>query len=175
MAENLEIVILGTDKASGVFQSVGNSMNGLFKTGAVIATAGFVALAGGIGLALSKAMEAEAIQAELNAVLKSTGGIAGVTADEANSLATALSNVTKFSDDAIVSGESMLLTFTNIGSDVFPQATEAMLNLGEKFGSVDQASIQLGKALNDPIEGVGAPSPMAGCSAWWMYPAMNAL
>jgi hypothetical protein len=31
-----------------------------------------------------------------------------------------------------------------------------MLNMAEKFGGVDQAAIQLGKALNDPIAGVGA-------------------
>jgi hypothetical protein len=50
----------------------------------------------------------------------------------------------------------MLLTFTKIGKDVFPEATMAMLNMTEKFGNMEQASIQLGKALNDPVQGVGA-------------------
>jgi len=48
------------------------------------------------------------------------------------------------------------LTFTKIGQDVFPDATEAVLNMAQKFGSVDEAAIQLGKALNDPIQGVTA-------------------
>jgi hypothetical protein len=90
-------------------------------------------------------------------VLKSTGGAAGMTATEVNDLATSLSEVTRFEDDAIVAGESMLLTFTNIGEDVFPQATETMLDMSQALGQDMQSSaIQLGKALNDPIKGMTA-------------------
>lgn len=105
---------------------------------------------------VSSAMEAENSLAELNAVIKSTGGAAGVTADEVTKMASGLQKVTKFADDDIIRGQSMLLTFTKIGKDVFPMATEAMLNMAEKFGSMETASIQLGKALNDPIAGVSA-------------------
>jgi len=105
---------------------------------------------------IKSAMDAESALAELNAVLKSTGGIAGVTSEQVQKMSSELQKVTKFSDEEIMSGQSMLLTFTKIGKDVFPMATEAMLNMGEKFGSVKNASIQLGKALNDPIAGVGA-------------------
>src|SRR5690606_1170865 len=123
--------------------------------------AGVTAIVGGLGLvagglasSVKEAMDAEDAMAELNAVLQSTGGVAGVTAEMATDLANSLQNVTRFEDDAILAGESMLLTFTNIGQGVFPQATEAVLNLAQKFGSVDQAAVQLGKALNDPINGV---------------------
>jgi len=105
---------------------------------------------------VDSAIEAESALAELNAVLASTGSAAGLTADEITHMAAELQKVTKFSDDQIISGQSMLLTFTKIGKDVFPLATEAMLNMAEKFGSVEQASVQLGKALNDPIGGVTA-------------------
>ena len=71
-------------------------------------------------------------------------------------LASSFQEVTPFEDEMIIKGQSMLLTFTNIGKNVFPEATEAMLNMGQKFGSVDAAAIQLGKALNNPIEGVTA-------------------
>jgi len=51
----------------------------------------------------------------------------------------------------------MLLTFTKIGSDVFPRASDATLDLAQKFGmDLSQASVMLGKALNDPIAGVSA-------------------
>lgn len=126
---------------------------GLGTIGAAGAVAG---LGKFLGDAMSMAAEAETIQADLNAVLASTGGAAGVTADEINAMASQLSNVTRFEDDAIVKSQAMLLTFTNIGKDVFPAATEAMLNMGEKFGSLDAAALQLGKALNDPVAGVGA-------------------
>lgn len=156
MSDTLEVVILAKDEASSVFKSVGASLGSAFKVGAGIAVAGLAAFTGAMGLALNEAMDAELIQSKLNAVIKSTGGIAGVTADEVNHLASELARTTRFSDDAIVAGQTMLLTFTNIGEDVFPAATAAMLNMGEMFGSVDQAAIQLGKALNDPIEGVSA-------------------
>lgn len=101
--------------------------------------------------------EAESAVADLEAVLKSTGQAAGVTLDELTAHASALQNVTKFSDEAVMSAQGMLLTFTKIGKEVFPEATEMALNMAEKFGmDASQASITLGKALNDPIAGVGA-------------------
>lgn len=58
----------------------------------------------------------------------------------------------------------MLLTFTNIGKDVFPNATAMTLDMATAMNgglapSAEQLSnqaIQLGKALNDPIMGMGA-------------------
>jgi hypothetical protein len=106
---------------------------------------------------IKSAMEAENALADLNAVLESTGGVAGVTLDELTKNATALQSVTKFSDEAVMSAQGMLLTFTNIGHDIFPAATEATLDMAQKFGmDASQAAITLGKALNDPISGVTA-------------------
>lgn len=105
---------------------------------------------------VKSAMESESALANLRATLKSTGEVAGVTFEELTANAAALQKVTKFGDETIITGQAMLLTFTKIGKDVFPEATETMLNMAEKFGSVDQAAIQLGKALNDPVAGVGA-------------------
>jgi hypothetical protein len=106
-----------------------------------------------------EAMSAEESQAQLTAVLQSTAGAAGVSAEMANSLANSLAQVTRFEDDAIVSGESMLLTFTNIGSDVFPETTRTMLDMSQALGQdVKSSAMQLGKALNDPINGVTALS-----------------
>lgn len=116
----------------------------------------FQMIASGIGDSIAAAREAIAINKDLEQTIISTGGAAGVTADAARKLADELSRVTNFEDDAIVKGEAMLLTFTNIGSDVFPRATEAMLDMAQKFGSMDSASVQLGKALNDPLKGISA-------------------
>lgn len=99
---------------------------------------------------------AEAALTDLEATLASTNHVAGVSIEQLTEHASALQKVTKFSDEAIMGGQGMLLTFTKIGADVFPDATVAMLNMAEKFGGVEQASIQLGKALNDPIQGVAA-------------------
>lgn len=160
MANVIEILIKATDQTSGVVSGIssklGGALGGALRLGALGAAAGLGTMTGFLGLAVKEAMEAQNTQAELNAVLKSTGGAAGWTADMANTLAEKLSRVTTFSDDAIVEGESMLLTFTKIGKDVFPAATEATLNMAQKFGSVEQAAMQIGKALNDPIAGVSA-------------------
>ena len=156
MPERLEIVIAARDQASKVFRQVGDTLNTAFKAGTVAAAAGVGLLAAGLGKAVQEAMEAERIQAELAAVLASTGGVAGVTADMVNELAAAWMRQTTFSDDAIVSAQTMLLTFTNISRDVFPQALEATLNLATKFGNLEQASVMVGKALHDPLTGLTA-------------------
>ena len=156
MTERLEILITATDQASKVLGKIGDTLNNVFKVGLAGTIGGLSALGTGLGLAVHEAMDAEVNLAKLNAVIKSTGGVAGMSADEASDLADSLSKVTRFSDDTILSAETMLLTFTNIGENVFPQATEAVLNMGEMFGGTESAAIQLGKALNDPIEGVTA-------------------
>jgi hypothetical protein len=139
--------------------TIGKSFNTL--GGAVVAGAGVavVAMTGFIADCTVEASKAADIQAQLASVLKSTGGASGMTADAVNGLANSLSQVTKFEDDTIVSAENMLLTFTNIGKDVFPKATETVLDMSQALGQdLKSSSIQLGKALNDPLTGITALS-----------------
>ncbi len=109
--------------------------------------------------AVQSAGESQLAISQLEAVISSTGGAAGVTSEHAQALATTLQGVTRFSDEAVLSGENMLLTFTNIGSKggIFDAATVTALNMATAFGGdVQQSAIQLGKALNDPINGITA-------------------
>lgn len=95
--------------------------------------------------------------AQTNAVLKSTHGIAGMSADAVTKLATALEAQTKFSDEDVRSVENLLLTFTSLNKKIFPQATKTVLDMATALGEdTKSASIQLGKALQDPILGVTA-------------------
>jgi hypothetical protein len=136
---------------------IGKALGTIGKVAAGVAIGGIAALGAGLAFAVKEAMEAQEVQAQLNAVLESTGGIAGVTADMANDLADKYSKITRFGDEAILSGENILLTFTNIGKDVFPQATETILNMSQALGQDLQSSAtMLGKALQDPIQGVSA-------------------
>ncbi len=103
------------------------------------------------------AIDAEQAQAQLEAVIKSTGGAAGVTAAQVNDLANRWSQLTMFDDEAIVNADALLLTFTNIGQDVFPDATQAILDMSQAMGQdLGTTAIQVGKALNDPIQGASA-------------------
>ena len=129
------------------------------KSIAKVSTVAFVGLtAAAIGLVAAFRDDEQAIF-QTEAVLKSTGYAAGVTSQQVAELSARLQDQTTFTDSAVTAAQNMLLTFTNIGRDVFPQATEATLNLAEKMGTdAAGAAIQLGKALNDPIVGLSALS-----------------
>jgi hypothetical protein len=109
--------------------------------------------------AIDLAREQAAAEAQLAAVLESTGHAAGLTSDELKSLASSLQATTNFGDEATIRAEALLLTFTKIGRDVFPQATQTMLDMSAALDQdLKSSAIQLGKALNDPINGISALS-----------------
>lgn len=124
--------------------------------------AGFATVAA-LGALFSKiateTADAEFASAQLNAALKSTAGAAGQSVDALNAQAKALSQLSVFDDDAITSAQALLLTFTKIGGQTFPQATQAVLNVAQALNTdLKSAAIQVGKALNDPIQGISALS-----------------
>jgi len=103
------------------------------------------------------------VAAQTAAALESTGRVAGVTANQINTLAGSLQKLTGYDDEAIQSAENLLLTFTNVrnvagrNNDIFNQATEATLNLSRTFDQdLSSSAVQLGKALQDPVRGVTA-------------------
>jgi hypothetical protein len=136
------------------------------KVGAV---AGAVAVGGGIAL-LTKAFtagsasleELEQVTGRTQAVIKSTGGVAGQSAGDIRKLAEEMENLSTNDDKAVQGAENMLLTFTGIGPKAFRPATQAVVDLNAAMGGGDEGlqhtAIQVGKALNDPIKGVGALS-----------------
>lgn len=101
--------------------------------------------------------EQASAEAKVEATIKATGSAAGVTTEELKKMASELQNVTLFGDEVTLRGQSMLLTFKQIGTDVFPRATASMLDLATAMGTdVKESAIQLGKALNDPKTGLTA-------------------
>lgn len=106
---------------------------------------------------LDAAASSESVAKQTAAVLESTKGVSGMTAKSVSELATSLQSVTTYDDEAIASAENLLLTFTKIGKDTMPGATEAVLNMSTALGQDTKSSaVQLGKALNDPIKGITA-------------------
>lgn len=127
--------------------------------GAITALAGFAAAAVSIDAFVSATVEAEHQQAQLAAALKSTGGASGQTIESLNAHAAALQDLTNFEDDAVSKSQALLLTFTKIGGDIFPKATDAIADLATRMGGdLQGATIQVGKALNNPIQGITALS-----------------
>ncbi len=99
----------------------------------------------------------EQAEARLEQTIKATGQAAGFTTRELTTMASGLQQVTKFGDEAIIGAESLLLTFKDIAGDTFPRALESILDVSEAMGTdLQSATIQIGKALNDPILGLTA-------------------
>lgn len=146
-------------------KSIVGSVSGIAKKAAVAFGGVFAAQKVGsfLSTAIADAREANAINRQTEAVIKSTGGVANVSLAEIEKLNSSLQSTTGIADDAINEGQNLLLTFTNIrneagkGNDVFNRATESLVDMAAAMGQDPKnAAIQLGKALNDPIKGVSA-------------------
>jgi hypothetical protein len=106
---------------------------------------------------VAEAREAERATLKLQAVLKATGGAAGLTAQELRRLADEMQAATGIENDLVIDAEAVLATFKSIGRDAFPEALQAAADLSAVFGQDLKAStVQLGKALEDPVRGLTA-------------------
>jgi hypothetical protein len=143
--------------ASKLGGSVKSTIGGALALGGAAIGAGIVGLVAGLVDVVGEAGASQEVLAQTQAVIESTGGVAGVTEGQVSDLASMYQRLTKFSDETIQSGENMLLTFTNIGKEVFPDATKTALDMATALKTDPvQAAMMLGKALNDPIQGVTA-------------------
>jgi len=125
-------------------------------------TSGMQAIQASIRGAIVEAQEYEKVTAQLNAGIASTGNLAGLTVAGLQEQAAALESLSAQDEIAIMKNQALLQTFTNVrnvvgeGNNIFDQASLAILNMGAKMGDNAGSAMQLGKALNDPIRGMGA-------------------
>lgn len=116
---------------------------------------------GAVGTALigsaKAAMEAETANARLEAVIRATGGQAGVTAGEIGDLATEIQRSTGIADEHVKSAAAVLLTYQTINKDIFPKTLSLAADLSVMLGTdMSSAARTLGKALEDPVGSMGA-------------------
>lgn len=136
-----------------------NRMAGVYRRAGRIIGAALVAAFAAVGLRnfISATVEANQVQAQLGAAIASTGGAAGRSIGQLNAHAAALQKITNYGDEVINSAQGILLTFTRIRGDQFNDATEAVLNVATAMNTdLKSAAIQVGKALNDPAQGMDA-------------------
>ncbi len=153
-------------KSPGLFRAASGGMNGFLKTALGVAggVLGFMAVKDAIMSCVDAAGESQQVMAQTVAGIKSTGGVAGMTAQAVADLADHISQLSGIDDEAVQTGENMLLTFTNVGKSVFPQATQAIADMATKMNGgaipsaqqMQQQALLVGKALNDPIKGITA-------------------
>lgn len=98
--------------------------------------------------------------AQVETGLRTTGNAVGFTSNELQKMASSLQNNTLFGDEEILQNvTAQLLTFTNIAGKQFDRTQQAALDLATRLdGDLKSASIQLGKALNDPVANLSALS-----------------
>lgn len=173
----LSIVFTGEDRgATKAFRSVDdaaeNTGSKLSQLGSKISpavAAASAAVVAGVGFAMKSAFDAATESAlvarETERVIQTTGASAWTTADQIADLSTSVSNLTGKDDELVQSSANLLLTFAKVrneigeGNDIFDQAVGLSLDLSVALGTdASSASIQLGKALNDPVKGITALS-----------------
>ncbi len=167
---NVNVKIHVNDDSKAAVEEAKNGFAGLWKQvgGGVVAAQlvndAWEGLKTGIKAVTDNYKEHQQAEAQLQAVLKSTGGAAGVTADQVNNLADSIMKTTPIDGEAALAAENMLLTFTSIHKDVFPAATKAVTDMATAMNNgatpsseqLSNTAIQVGKALQDPINGVTA-------------------
>lgn len=133
------------------------SLRGMAKgLGAVAAAAIGI---GGVGaLFRNVAREAETFETsmlKINAIIRATGGVAGKTGDDLLSFAKSLALNTLESTEGVLEAQQRLLTFRKVTGDVFDRTIRAAADLSAAMGTnLSGATLQLGKALEDPVTGL---------------------
>lgn len=147
----------GLKKATRSMKKFGSSMKRTGQTLSRNLTLPLVAFGAASIAAFDKQQKAIA---QVEAGIKSTGMAAGFTSKQLQKMASELQGKTLFGDEVILKdATAQLLTFTNIAGEQFERTQLAALNLATRLdGDLKSASIQLGKALNDPIANLSALS-----------------
>jgi len=143
------------DGATKRLQDTASKMNDVGKSLSIGLTAPIVAFG---ALATKNAVDSAKAIAQVEAAVKSTGGAAGRSVSQLEEMAAGLQRISLYDDDQILKEVTAnLLTFTNVTGTEFDKAQLAILNLSTRLGTdLTSASVQVGKALNDPIKGVTA-------------------
>jgi phage-related protein len=112
---------------------------------------------------IAEGREAAALGRVQEQLVKTTGQSANLTAGQLDHMASSLSAQTGIDDELIKSSQNVLLTFRQVrdetgkGNDVFTRATKDAADLSTVLGTdMKGSTLQLGKALADPIKGITA-------------------
>ena len=122
--------------------------------------AAYLGLRGAVGIIRSIVGATEEQSQAIAQVERGLRNLEGQTALTSRGLqdhAAALQQVTATGDEAILRLQSLLLTFRKIDETNFNRVVEASLDLAAAIGQAPRdAALQLGKALEDPVQGLTA-------------------
>ena len=150
-----------SDKELKAFQQRVNRIGRNFQSLGVKFSAGLtLPLTGLAAKSLDAAKKQEAAVAQVEAALRSMGDTAGFTSEQLQKIASGLQGNSLFGDEEILDKVTAnLLTFGNVAGEQFTRAQQLALDLSARLDQdLKSSAIQLGKALNDPVEGLSALS-----------------
>ena len=103
-------------------------------------------------------LDAQAMNSTLASMqqqIKTTGGAAGKSVGQLSAMADKMEMKIGVDAQEIVEAQSVLLTFTKVSGKEFDKATGLAFDMAAVLGGdAKSASMQLGKALNDPVKGM---------------------
>ncbi|MDD3370763.1 MAG: phage tail tape measure C-terminal domain-containing protein [Alphaproteobacteria bacterium] len=116
---------------------------------------------GAMTLLLKKSFEEAALAEQtfnrLQGVLKATGYASGLTGKEIAGMAEEMEHSTLASAEDVKSASAIMATFRSVSGDTFKQAIHLAQDMSSVFGQdLRSSATQLGKALEDPVEGLTA-------------------
>jgi lambda family phage tail tape measure protein len=128
-----------------------------FGPAGLAAAAGIGAAVAALSAGVREFEQKERAFLRLEQVIRATGNAAGITAKEIRDIARQLESSTLASDVDAMGAGAILATFRAISGDEFRRALRAAQDLAAVFGQdIRSAATQLGKALEDPIQGLTA-------------------
>jgi hypothetical protein len=141
---------------AGRLGGVGTALSSLGPAGVAAAAA-----IGGLGLAMASTVRSaeqfERLGLRTEAIVRATGSAAGLTAQQIREMARAIARETLASTEGVEQAAQKLLTFRSVASGAFERTLRVAQDLAATgFGSLESATVQLGKALEDPERGLAA-------------------
>ncbi|CAA7618968.1 Phage-related minor tail protein [Magnetospirillum sp. LM-5] len=146
-------VVEGMAGRMGLF---GDALMATGRTGLIAAAA-----VGAVGAALVQGVRemesADQSLRRLEAVLKATGAASGLTAGQLAALADEMETGTLATAEGVMDASAVMATFRSVSGDTFTRAIRLAQDLSAVFRQdLSSSATQLGKALEDPIEGISA-------------------
>jgi hypothetical protein len=150
MSNTVQIDIIAVDAASNILQSIA----GQFGAFGAVAVAALTAAGSAFDSLIQAGSAEEDVMTRFNALIDNSPlkSFSQSILDNAE----ALSQHTRYTKDDIVAVDTVLLRFQALGSEYFPKATQAALDLAAVTGQdATNSARALGRALEDPAAGLG--------------------
>jgi len=128
---------------------------GAVAAAAVAAAAAIAGLTAALTDCVGEAIQSSEAIARLDMMLNISTTVSKGFKGELLGIAAALQAETRYSDEAVIAAEAILLKFTSISEDVFPQAIQVSADLAAVMGiDITSAAQMLGRALENPTMGM---------------------